>query len=97
VLANEVSLYADAAYSSEETRDRLKDLGIEDQAQRKGYRNNPLSELDKLGNAEIAVTLGGGERPFAIYKQHCNLAQTRFMGLAKNMAFPNIDSDGCKY
>ncbi|MFT7661318.1 MAG: IS5 family transposase, partial [Gammaproteobacteria bacterium] len=35
-------------------------------------------------NAVIAVTRAGGERPFATYKQHYGLAQTRFMGLAKN-------------
>ncbi len=30
---------------------------------------------------------GGGERPFATYKQHYGLARTRFMGLAKNATF----------
>ncbi|MEH6445533.1 MAG: hypothetical protein V7784_16685 [Oceanospirillaceae bacterium] len=43
-------------------------------------------ELDKVCNAEIAVTRGGGERPFATYKQHYSLARTRFMGFAKNTA-----------
>jgi IS5 family transposase len=50
----------------------------------KGYRNNPLSEADKIRNAEIVVTRGGGERPFATYKWHYKLARTRLMGLAKN-------------
>ncbi|MCP3852037.1 MAG: IS5/IS1182 family transposase, partial [Gammaproteobacteria bacterium] len=36
-------------------------------------------------NAQIAVTRAGGERPFATYKRHYDLARTRFMGLAKNI------------
>ncbi|WP_392384106.1 IS5 family transposase [Marinomonas primoryensis] len=87
ILGDEAALYADAAYSSKETRDKLEELGIEDQVRRKGYRNNPLAEEDKRRNAEIAVTRGGGERPFATYKQHYGLARTRFMGLAKNATF----------
>lgn len=84
ILGNESALYADAAYSSKETRDKLEHLGIADQVQRKGYRNNPLSCADKTRNQVIAVTRSGGERPFATYKQHYGLARTRFMGLAKN-------------
>jgi IS5 family transposase len=84
LLGDETALYADAVYSSEETRDKLKQFGIDDQVQRKGYRDNPLSEADRTRNAVIAVTRAGGERPFATYKQHYGLAQTRFMGLAKN-------------
>jgi IS5 family transposase len=87
ILGDEARLYADAAYSSKETRDKLDELGIEDQVQRKGYRNNPLTEQDKVRNAEISVTRGGGERPFATYKQHYGLARTRYMGLAKNATF----------
>lgn len=84
LLGNEAALYADAAYSSQATREKLQQLNIEDQVQRKGYRNHPLSAADKQRNAEIAVTRSGGERPFATYKRHYRLARTRFMGLAKN-------------
>lgn len=87
ILGGEAALYADAAYSSKETRDKLEALGIQDHVQRKGYRNNPLSSADKARNDEIAVTRAGGERPFATYKQHYGLARTRFMGLAKNATF----------
>lgn len=87
LLGDEAALFADAAYSSEETREKLKTFEIKDQVQRKGYRNNPLSESDKIRNAQIAVTRAGGERPFATYKQHYGLARTRFMGLSKNLTF----------
>ena len=84
LLGDEAALYADAAYSSEETRDRLKRFNIDDQVQRKGYRDHPISQADKDRNARIAVTRAGGERPFATYKRHYGLGRTRFMELAKN-------------
>jgi IS5 family transposase len=87
LLGDEVALYADAAYSSLETRNKLAQLDIDDQVQRKGYRNRPLSSEDQCRNKVIAVTRAGGEHPFAAYKQHYGLARTRFMGLAKNMSF----------
>lgn len=74
-------------YSSAETRDKLRQRGIKDQVQRKGYRNQPLSEADQQRNQDIAVARSGGERPFATYKWHYGLARTRFMGLIKNVTF----------
>ncbi len=85
LLGNETALYADAAYSSQETPDRLECFGIDDQVQRKGCRKKPLSESDKVRNEEIAVTRSGRERPFATYKSRYGLKRTRWMGLAKNM------------
>ena len=65
LLGDEAALYADAAYSSKATRDMLERFGIDDQVQRKGYRNHPLSEADRARNDEIAVICAGGERRFA--------------------------------
>jgi IS5 family transposase len=36
-LGDDTALYADAAYSLKETRDKLERFGIADQVQRKGY------------------------------------------------------------
>ena len=85
LLGNETQLYADAGYTSKQTDEKLKTYNIDNQVQRKGYRNNPLSEADKDRNKIIAVTRAGGERPFATYKQHYKLRRTRLMGIAKNM------------
>jgi len=87
LLGDETALYADAAYSSRATRDKLDRFGIDDQVQRKGYRGHPLSEAERTRNDEIAVTRGGGERPFATYKSRYGLARTRLLGLAKNLTF----------
>ncbi|MFM8834223.1 MAG: IS5 family transposase [Cytophagales bacterium] len=85
LLGDEAALYADAAYASEETDEKLQRFGIANQVQRKGYRGKPLSEQNKERNKEIAVTRAGGERPFAHYKRVYGLSRTRFMGLAKNL------------
>jgi transposase, IS5 family len=90
LLGDEAQFYGDAAYSSQETQQKLARHGIEDKVQRKAYRNHPLSQEDKMRNAEIAVTRSGGERPFATYKRHYGLARTRLMGLAKNLNFFGI-------
>lgn len=87
ILGDERALYADAAYSSKATRDKLKRFGIADQVQRKGYRGQPLSGADLARNKEIAIIRSGGERPFATYKRLYGLARTRFMGLKKNLTF----------
>lgn len=87
LLGDEAALYADAAYSSKETRQKLDRFGIDDRVQRKGYRCHPLSEADRARNDEIAVIRAGGERPFATYKSRYGLARTRLMGLARNLTF----------
>jgi len=84
LLGDEAALYADAAYSSQETRDKPERFGIDDRVQRKGYRNHPLSKQDEARNAVIR---SGGERPFATYKRNYDLARSRLMGLAKNLTF----------
>ncbi len=61
LLGNEEALYADAAYSSQATCEKLKQFGIDDQVQRKGYRGHPLSKADLVRNKEIAVIRSGGE------------------------------------
>ena len=74
LLGDEAALYADAAYSSQATREKLEQFGIDDQVQRKGYRGHPLSKADLVRNKEIAVIRSGGERPFATYKSRYGLA-----------------------
>ncbi len=64
LLGNESALYADAAYSSEETRTKLTTLNIDNKVQRKAYRGRSLSQVGKERNAEIAVTRSGGGKAF---------------------------------
>ncbi len=87
LLGDESQLYADAAYSSAETRNKLARFGVQDRVQRKGYRNCPLPVSDQERNKEIAVTRSGRERPFATYKRLYGLARTRYIGLERNLTF----------
>ena len=85
LLGDEAALYADAAYSSQATREKLEQFGIDDQLQRKSYRGHPLSKPDLVHNKEIAVIRSGSERPFTTYKSRYGLARTRLMRLAQNL------------
>ena len=85
LLGDEAALYADAAYSSRATRDKLDRFGIVDRVQCKGYRDHSLSHEDSVRNDAISVIRSGGERPFATYKSRYGLARTRLLGLAKNL------------
>jgi transposase, IS5 family len=84
MTGEESQLYADCAYSAQETRDWLAERGIADRVQRKGYRNRPLSRAEVERNIEIGVTRTGVERIFGHGKRVWGLARTRFMGLRRN-------------
>ena len=83
LLGDETVLYADAAYSSKETRDKLERFGIADQVQRKGYRNQPLSAQDSRRNDAIAVIRAGGERPFATVQKSLWLSPNTIYGIGQ--------------
>ena len=46
-LGDETALYANAAYSSQETRDRLERFGIQDQVQAKSFGAGHLARMIK--------------------------------------------------
>jgi IS5 family transposase len=83
LLGDETALYADAAHNSKETRDKLEHLGIANQVQRKGYRNNHLLAEDSRRNDEIAVICTGSERPFATYKSRYGYPEQDLWGWPK--------------
>ena len=58
LLGDETTLYADAAYSSKETRDKLERFGIADQVQRKGY---PLAGRALHAREAQQPSVGGGQ------------------------------------
>ena len=80
LLGDETALYADAAYSSKQTREKLAKLGIEDQVQRKGCRGKPLSKEERTRNKAIAVTRAGGERPFSTHTETLRACQNLIHG-----------------
>ena len=65
LLVDEAALSADADYSLEASRNKLAQLGINDQVQVKVIE---ISRCRAPTKFVIAVTRGGAERPFATYK-----------------------------
>jgi len=49
-LGSEAAVYADAAYVSRARRKKLERFGIDDQAQRKGYRGHPILDANSAKN-----------------------------------------------
>lgn len=84
LTGHEAQLYADSAYASKATDALLAARGIDNQVQRKAYRNQPLSEADKARNKVIGTTRGRIEPVFGDWKQFRGLTKTRFMGRLKN-------------
>ena len=68
LLGDGSALYADAAYSSEQTREKLKRFNIDDQVQRKGYRGHSISQSDKGRNAVFRSLVQEASAPL----QHTN-------------------------
>jgi len=54
LLRDQAALYTDAADNSRKTREKLAKSGIEDQVQRKGYRDKPLSKEETTRNKGIS-------------------------------------------
>jgi IS5 family transposase len=59
-------VYADSAYRSEESVERLEALWYRERLQRKGHRNKPLREREKLGNHTRSKTRSRIEHIFGV-------------------------------
>ena len=85
LTGKESQLYADSVYDSQEGREELERLGVDNRVQRKGCRHKQLTPADHEWNQEVGVMRAIIEHQFADYKERCaSLRRTRFMGLAMN-------------
>ena len=85
MTGKEEQLYADSAYASNDTDEKLKKSGVKNAVIKRAYRNRPLSEQDKAHNALFTSTRALVEGVIGCHKLHRNLRKTRFMGLCKNI------------
>ena len=76
-------VYADSAYSSEETRQRLKALGYRAHLQRKGQKNHPLSAWEKQGNRRRSRIRSRVEHIFGSQLQRAGTLLVRCIGLVR--------------
>ena len=76
-------VYADSAYRSEESQERLKGLGYRPHIQRKGQRNRPLSDREKQGNRVRSRLRSRVEHVFGAQLQRAGTLLVRCIGLAR--------------
>ncbi len=88
ILAKNTSrdVYADSAYLSEETQQRLKALGYRPHIQRKGQKNHPLSAWEKQGNRTRSRIRSRVEHVFGAQLQRAGTLLVRCIGLARAKA-----------
>ena len=82
----ETRLYADSAYRGEQQKKRLKELApkARDFTNKRAYKNQPLSDVDKETNRRKSSVRSKIEHPFLTIKRIWGFAKVRYRGLAKN-------------
>ena len=79
-------VYADSAYLSEESQQRLKALGYRPHIQRKGQKEHPLSAWEKQGNRTRSRIRSRVEHVFGAQRQRAGTLVVRCIGLARASA-----------
>ena len=79
-------VYADSAYLSEESQERLKASGYRPHIQRKGQKNHPLSDWEKQGNRTRSRIRCRVEHVFGAQLQRAGTLLVRCIGLARARA-----------
>lgn len=75
--------YADSAYRSDYIEKALEKMGIESMIHSKGYRNNPLSEVQKLINKALSRVRSRVEHVFGWIKNTANGDFIRSIGIER--------------
>ncbi|MCF8054799.1 MAG: transposase [Deltaproteobacteria bacterium] len=78
-----VRFYSDKGYASESNRQFLREWGFKDGIMRKGYRNHPLSCLDKRINKFISRRRYVVEQGFGTLKRLFGFSRASSVGLEK--------------
>ncbi len=86
LTGQEKEAYADSAYKSQKRDESLKSKRVENRILERAYRNKPLTEKQKRKNQQISITRSIVERTFGVLKQHHGMANTRYLGIARNKA-----------
>jgi IS5 family transposase len=76
-------VYADSAYRSKETEDKLKKEGFRPHLQRKGNKGHKLTEWEKQGNRTRSKTRSRVEHVFGVQAQKCGNVILRTIGITR--------------
>lgn len=78
-------LYADRAYSGKSTVELLRSLGVYPRINKKGTRNNPLSDFEMNKNREKSKTRARVKHVLGDIKMRCKGVLNRSIGLLRNV------------
>lgn len=84
LTGHEKEVYADSAYKSNKHDTLLASKKIKNQILERAYRNRPLTKAQKQNNLIRSQTRTVVERTFGVLKLHYEMAQARYMGIARN-------------
>lgn len=92
-------LYADSAYSGEETEGMVGKAEMINQIHEKGYRNNPLTEIQKEGNRKKSKVRARVEHIFGFVENSMKGSLIRTIGIARaqmNIGLTNLTYNICR-
>ena len=84
LTGDETDIWADSAYGSEDYRETLEELEIEDHILEKATRNNPLTEEQKANNREKSSIRSRVEHVFGDWKTKQGFVEVRYDNLPAN-------------
>lgn len=84
IHGEEDELYGDRAFWSEEDRASFEEVGVQYKVNRRGTKNNPLSDEWRSINRERSRVRSMVEHPFNVVKRLWGFRKVRYRGLAKN-------------
>jgi transposase, IS5 family len=80
------SLFADSAYAGEGFAEKLEGLEVENYIHEKGYKNRPLSDIQKEMNKVKSSIRCRVEHIFGYIENSMDGPELRYIGLARNAA-----------
>jgi IS5 family transposase len=92
-------LYADSAYSGEETEGMVSQAEMINQIHEKGYRNNPLTQTQKEGNRNKSKVRARVEHIFGFVENTMKGSLIRTIGMARakmNIGLTNLTYNICR-
>ncbi len=83
-------LWADSAYTGEEQEKTIKKYEVNNKINEKGYKNRPLTEVQKESNKEKSRTRARVEHVFGFMEQSMNKLYINSIGIKRAVGFVGL-------
>lgn len=83
-------LWADSAYTGEEQEKTIKKYNVNNKVHEKGYKNRPLTEVQKESNKEKSRTRARVEHVFGFMEQSMNKLYVNSIGIKRAIGFVGL-------